>query len=129
MEIPKDLNDEIWDYCRINKIMSIDEFTLKLIRQGFTIEKYGATPEPKEKIIEKIVEVPVEKIVEKVVEKIVEVPVEMVDNELSEKLRLKIIESEDLNSKLNESNKANEDLKNELETIKSKLKRDIYGER
>lgn len=44
MEIPKQLKDDIWDYCRANNITNIDEFIVRLIRQGFTIEKFGATP-------------------------------------------------------------------------------------
>ncbi len=44
MEIPKQLKDDIWDYCRVNNITNIDEFTVKLIRQGFTVEKYGTEP-------------------------------------------------------------------------------------
>lgn len=44
MEIPKQLKDDIWDYCRANNITNIDEFIVKLIKQGFTIEKFGATP-------------------------------------------------------------------------------------
>ena len=69
MDLPKNLKDEIWDYCRVNNIPNIDEFTLKLVKQGFTVEKFGATPTTKvvEKEVEKIVEVPVEKIVEKIV--------------------------------------------------------------
>jgi|TARA_R110000782_G_scaffold21299_1_gene57344 hypothetical protein len=59
MTIPTKLQDEIWDYCRSNKITNIDEFTVKLIKQGFTVEKFGATPTVKEKIIEKIVEIEV----------------------------------------------------------------------
>ena len=39
MDIPKELNNEILDYCRINVITGIDEFIVKLIKQGFTIEK------------------------------------------------------------------------------------------
>jgi len=72
MEIPKKVKEEIWEYCRLNDISNIDDFILKLIRQGFTSEKYGATPmgnfEPKkiEKIVEVIKEVPVEKIVTKI---------------------------------------------------------------
>lgn len=69
MKIPSKLQDEIWDYCRANKITNIDDFTVKLIKQGFTVEKFGATPNIIEKIVEKIIEV--EKIVE--VEKIIEV--------------------------------------------------------
>lgn len=49
MEIPRILKDEIWDYCRLNNITNIDEFTIKLLRQGFTIEKFGATPVMREK--------------------------------------------------------------------------------
>ena len=57
MELPKELTDEIWDYCRLNKITNIDEFTTKLVKQGFTIEKYGATPQTQvvEKIVEKVI--------------------------------------------------------------------------
>ena len=71
MEIPKNLKDEIWEYCRLNDISNIDEFIIKMIRQGYTIEKFGSTPlggnEVKEieKIVEVIREVPVEKIIEK----------------------------------------------------------------
>ena len=87
MEIPKTIKDEIWDYCRVNNITNVDEFTLRLIKQGFTIEKFGATPIAKEKIVEKIIEKIVEVPVEKIVEKIIEVPVAMVDTEVSDKLK------------------------------------------
>ena len=97
MDIPKKLQDEIWDYCRANNISNIDEFTGKMLVNGFNVEKYGNVPfshniEPEviekevikevEKIVEKevIKEVPVEVIkeVEKIVEKKVEVPVEVI---------------------------------------------------
>ncbi len=29
MELPKIFKDEIWDYCRVNNISNIDEFTFK----------------------------------------------------------------------------------------------------
>jgi hypothetical protein len=93
MELPKELSDEIWEYCRLNNITNMDEFTTKMVQQGFTAEKFGSAPagfgkEPKEvvkevevikeveveKIVEKRVEVPVEKIIEK--EVIKEIPVE-----------------------------------------------------
>lgn len=81
MEIPKDIQNEIWDYCRLNNITNVDQFMLNALKQGFTVEKYGTSPivpqvieKEIEKIVEKIVEVPVEKIVEK----IVEVPVEKI---------------------------------------------------
>jgi len=44
MEVPKKLKDEIWEYCRLNDISNIDEFIIKMIRQGYTIEKFGSTP-------------------------------------------------------------------------------------
>lgn len=97
MEIPKKLKDEIWEYCRSNDISSVDEFTQRMVKQGFNIEKYGTAPfnsksKPEiiekevikevEKIVEKRVEVPVEVIreveVEKIIEKTIEVPVEKI---------------------------------------------------
>lgn len=108
MEIPKALKDEVWNYCRVNNIPNIDEFVIKLVQQGFTVEKYGAVPESKviEKIVEKIVEVPVEKIVEKVI----------TNDEETKKLA-------DENTKMVK----------EIEALKSEIKRlksikDIYGE-
>lgn len=59
MEIPKQLKNDIWDYCRANNLTNIDEFIVKLIRQGFTIEKFGATPMVSNRVIP---EVPVEEI-------------------------------------------------------------------
>ena len=89
MEIPKKIKEEIWEYCRLNDISNIDEFILKIIRQGFTSEKYGATPignfEPVE--IEKIVEVIKEVPVEKIVTKIEYISDKDSENELSEKIK------------------------------------------
>jgi len=79
MKEEQKLKDDIWAYCRLNEITNIDEFTNKMTQQGFTVEKFGATPFGSEiKEVEKIVEVSVEKIVEKIVERIVEVPVEKI---------------------------------------------------
>jgi hypothetical protein len=100
MEIPKNLKDEIWEYCRLNDISNIDEFIVKMVRQGYTVEKFGATPlgttevKEVEKIVEVIKEVPVEKIVEVIrevpVEKIIEKEVFITDDmqitELTNKL-------------------------------------------
>ena len=83
MEIPYELNEEITEYCRFNDIDDIQKFIVKMVRQGYTVEKYGTSPivpqvieKEVEKIVEKIVEVPVEVVVEKEVirevEKIVE---------------------------------------------------------
>jgi hypothetical protein len=107
MEIPNDLQSEILEYCNINKIEDVSTFTLKMVKQGLTVEKYGSRPtqpnlEPK--VIEKIVEVPVEKII-------------------------KVSDDEKLNEVLKENSRLNDEinkLNNEL--IEIKRKKDIYGE-
>jgi hypothetical protein len=107
MEIPIDLQNELLEYCNINKIEDVKAFTLKMLKQGLTIEKYGsrpAQPNLEPKIIEKIVEVPVEKII-------------------------KVSDDEKLNEVLKENVKLNDEinkLNNEL--IEIKRKKDIYGE-
>lgn len=128
MEIPKELNNEIWDYCRVNNITGIDDFTIKLIKQGFTVEKFGATPQPREKIIEKIVEKIIEVPVEKIVEKIVEVPVTVENNEALESLKEKILEVDTLNTKIKTLENTIEQLNKELNVERSRPKKDIYGE-
>lgn len=114
MDIPKKLKDEIWDYCRVNSISNIDEFTLKLLTQGFTVEKFGATPQTKEKIVEKIVEV----------------PIQMIDTELSENLKKYMALYEqgkiDLRKAIDEMMLTKEQLG--IEKEKNKNKKDLYGE-
>jgi hypothetical protein len=143
MEIPKKIKDEIWEYCRLNDIPNIDEFILKMISQGFTVEKYGAAPSAKEKIVEKIVEKEVEKIVEvpveKVIEKIVEKEILVTDNKAFSELTNKISELEsklankdsDINSEYELKLKEKDDkitLLTNLLDIEKRKKRDIYGE-
>jgi len=124
MTLSKELKDEIWEYCRVNDITAVDDFTLKLIKQGFTVEKFGATPVTRtiEKIVEKIVEVPVEKIVEK----IVEVPIQMIDTEMSQQLKDRILEVEKLKLELVSALDDSDRLRKELEIAKKK--KDIYNE-
>jgi len=116
MEIPKKLKDEIWEYCRVNDIPNIDEFIIKMVQQGYTVEKFGSTPlgtgEVKEieKMVEVIKEVPVEKIVEVVkevpVEKVIEKEVYITDdeqvNELSKKIQKVEKENKSLKEKVSE---------------------------
>lgn len=126
INIPKQLMDEVWDYCRLNNIPNIEEFIVKMVRQGFTVEKYGATPVTKtvEKIVEKIIEVPVEKIVEK----IIEVPVEMEDDELSKNYEKLLFENGELKNKIDSLTKDKDEAIKELDAQKQKNKRNIYGE-
>jgi hypothetical protein len=91
--LPERLKNEILEYCKLNSIDNIESFIIKLITQSFTIEKFGENPifvdkknrivEPevivKEVVVEKIVEVPVEKIVEKIVEVEVEKPTTIIE--------------------------------------------------
>lgn len=143
MEVSKELNNEIWDYCRLNSITNIDDFMVKCLKQGFTAEKYGATPTTREKIVEKevekIVEVEVEKIVEKIVEVSVEKKVYITDDKEMGKLTKEI---EKLNKHGQLATQAKDKalkelatleiehkkLKIELEQEKKKKKTDLYGE-
>lgn len=50
MEIPKDLKDEIWDFCRVNNITNIEKYMVGLLKSGFLMDKWGAPNLPKEKI-------------------------------------------------------------------------------
>lgn len=85
---------DVYDYCYLNGIMDINSFVNECFKKGFNIEKYGLMGEDKPTIVEKIIEVPVDRevIVEKVIEKIIEVPVETkVDNQI---IVEKIVEKE-----------------------------------
>jgi hypothetical protein len=157
MEIPKNLKDEIWEYCRLNDISNIDEFIIKMIRQGYTIEKFGSTPlggnEVKEieKIVEVIREVPVEKIIEKEVFITDDIQITELTNKLTqleeekkifstktteigtirEEFSTKTVEMENIfHYKLSLKDNEIEKLKSELETEKKKIKNetDLYGD-
>ncbi len=45
MEIPKQLQKEITDYCKLNNIKDVDKFIIKTLTSGFTIVKYGVQPQ------------------------------------------------------------------------------------
>jgi hypothetical protein len=131
MEIPKDLKDEIWEYCKVNDIPNIVEFNIKLIRQGFTAEKYGSTPFKTKEIVK---EVEVEVIKEVMVEKEVYVTDDEANTKLTDQIKeiqLKFdnqgIDIYNITKERNEL-KTNVDLlKKELQVLKDKNK-DIYGE-
>ena len=143
MEIPKNLKDEIWDYCRINNISNIDDFSIKMLKQGYTVEKYGATPVVRETIVEKEVEKIVEVPVEKIVEKIVEVPVEKevyVTNDIETKkmateidrlqsvVSLQSLSIENSEKQIRQLTLDLTEAKKQLEEEKTKKRKDIYGE-
>jgi hypothetical protein len=41
MEIPNKLKEEISQYCNVNNIENVDTFIVRMLKQGFNIEKYG----------------------------------------------------------------------------------------
>lgn len=93
MTIPKNIKDDINQYCKLNNIENVESFIIKVLKSGFDIEKYGllndTTPKIIEKEIEKIVyrdikkEVPVVEYVE--VEIIKEIPIEIIKEIIVEK--------------------------------------------
>jgi hypothetical protein len=106
MEIPKDLKNEIWDFCRVNDITNINDFMVKLLRQGFTYEKYGT---PTVSVVKNVVE---------------ENPVNIQLSEDSENLKNEIDRLKNEISSLTESNQK---LKENLQIERNK--KDIYGEK
>lgn len=105
MELPKDLKDEIWQYCMANDITDVNNLIINLVKSGFTIEKYGYDPSgsksnakvvEKEVIKEVIKEVPVVK--EVIKEVIKEVPVEKI---------VKVSDDAETNKLLSEINELN----------------------
>lgn len=116
MELPKELKKEIWDYCLANDITNIDEFIIKLTKQGFNSERYGNSPLDKTiEIKEKIIEVPKEVIVEKFIS----------NDEESKKLTDKINE---LEKQLQEKEIFILEQQKNIEKLKLNQKKDIYDE-
>jgi len=133
MEIPKDIKNEIWDYCRLNNITNVDQFMINALKNGFAVEKYGTSPiipqiieKEVEKIVEKIVEVPVEKIVERVIEVPVEKIIEKIitdDSQVQELLvRIDRLESELKIEKDKTSNSELGKLYQQIQNLESMLK-------
>jgi hypothetical protein len=44
IKIPSTLYTNVVEYSKLNQILDVDEFIIKLINVGFTIEKYGVEP-------------------------------------------------------------------------------------
>jgi hypothetical protein len=135
------LGDEFLEYCRLNNIEDIEKLGKDTFQRGFTILKYGEIPSGtkgketvKEITIEKIVEVPVEKIVEvikevtveKIVEVVKEVPVETkgeVQIITKEVIKEVPIVDEQATKKIEELIEENKKLKNDLELITKSLEK------
>jgi vacuolar-type H+-ATPase subunit I/STV1 len=135
MELPKDIKDEIWQYCMANDITDINGFILTLVKSGFTIEKYGYDPngnKPETKIVEKeVVKEVIKEVVKEVpVEKIVKVSDDSEINKLLTEINeLNIKHSAEL-SEYDEKVRSLEEKITELEKNKNNtIQSDIYGER
>ncbi len=89
----KQLKD-VQEFCKLNKIENLEEFITKCFIEGYEIEKYGLlnTNTTQTKIIEKIVEVPVEVIIEKPIIEYVQVKEEVIKEVPVEKVVEKIVE-------------------------------------
>lgn len=83
------LDKEFTQYCELNNIADPDKLAKQVFDRGFSLLKYGETPnglKSDTKIIEKeiIVEKEIIKEVEKIVEKKIEVPVEVIKEVIKE---------------------------------------------
>jgi hypothetical protein len=119
--VSKQLLSEIEEYCKLNNV-DVEELVNKMLQQGFTIEKFGSTPdgmerEPIIKEVEKIVEVevikevPVEVIKEITVEKEVYISDDTKIGELLEEIK-NLKDGHDL-----EIDKLNNNVKRQSETV------------
>jgi hypothetical protein len=95
------LDNEFIQYCELNKIINVDKLAQETFNRGFSLLKYGETPNgnrvkeivevEKEVIkeiiveVEKIVEVPIEVIKEVIKEVKIEVPIEVIKEVIVEK--------------------------------------------
>lgn len=83
------LDKEFTQYCELNNIADPDKLAKQVFERGFSLLKYGETPnglKSDTKIIEKeiVIEKEIIKEVEKIVEKKVEVPVEVIKEVIKE---------------------------------------------
>lgn len=62
LEIPPALLKDIMVYCEANSIAEVNKFIVKMLRQGFTTEKFGRVPQFENKEPRVIPEVPVKEI-------------------------------------------------------------------
>lgn len=141
-KLPERLKSEIVEYCKLNNIDNIESFIIKLITQSFTIEKFGENPlfvnkknrivEPeviiKEVVVEKIVEIPVEKVVEKIVEVEVEKPTTIIEETKPSKNEYVINLESKKENPTPKQNDSTTPKQNDGPTPKPNLNDDIYGE-
>lgn len=138
------LDDEFFLYCKLNNIEDTEKVAKEVFNRGFTLLKYGETPlgnKPQEKIIEKevIVEKVIEVPVEKIVEVIKEIPVkdshvvvqeiikEVVVEKNNKEIENLIAENNRLKEEIQKINKSLETL-NKAKYLKNSDLNSLYGE-
>ena len=125
VNLPKDLNKNIEDYCKLNEIEDMVDFIIKCTKDGLTLDKYGVAPfllksqiqevpVEKEIVKEVIKEIPVEKevIVEKIVTK------EVKDTQLIEELEKLKKELQNKDNLIKEQQERMEQMEDVLEHFK-----------
>jgi hypothetical protein len=125
------LDDDFTQYCELNNIEDQKSFAKRIFNQGFSIIKYGETPngvQGKEKIVEKevIKEIPVEKIVEVIKEVPVKTKdkIQVVTKEVIKEVFVdKIIPDVEKDNTIQRLTEENQKLTNELNKITTALDR------
>ena len=125
VNLPKNLNKNIEDYCKLNEIEDMVDFIIKCTKDGLTLDKYGVAPflpksqiqevpVEKEIVKEVIKEIPVEKevIVEKIVTK------EVKDTQLIEELEKLKKELQNKDNLIKEQQERMEQMEDVLEHFK-----------
>lgn len=137
-KIEKKYHKDILDFVKLNEISDVDIFINKCFKRGFDTERFGLLSDEgtvKEVVVEKIIEVPVEKIVEIIkevpVEKIVS-KIEYIYDKTPTELEVKIshLEQELENERKNFSTKTSElenFFQNEMSKKESEL--DIFRQK
>lgn len=128
-KIDKKYHKDILDFVKLNEIGDVDVFINKCFKNGFNIEKYGLIGNDVEiKEIEKIVEVPVEKIVE-IIKEVPAPPVEIevikyVDREVIKEVPVEKVVEKVVNIYDNDDDKIfqlNEEFEEERRIFSTKL--------
>jgi hypothetical protein len=51
VEIPNKLLEEIFQYCKVNDIENVDMFMVRMLKQGFNVERYGWGPSSEKLVV------------------------------------------------------------------------------
>lgn len=114
LNIPKIDGEDVKSFCKLNEVDNIDNFLYSCFKKGYYIEKYGLYGNNEPVFIDKIVEVPVEKIVE--VEKILQD-----DSKLEEERQKFSAKIEEMEKNFQELQKKNSMLSETLQSLRGQI--------